>query len=156
MNYFLTEKFTSAPKQMAKPEYLTEIFELDSNESIGTCELPQYNAMLYFAETAAKQTPLIYVLLEQLGKIKEHNKLAVSYSKEKERVYITAAQGDMLLLANSYKVTDFTTAFYYISLVTQQAMFNPHLTQINVLGELAKYEKILLNTYYKGIEYCQL
>ncbi len=137
---------------MADAGYLNEIFNIAQNESIGNLELEQYNAVLYFAAEESDATPLIYHLLQQLQQTKEHNKLCVSYNKKVGIVYVAAAQGDKLLLANSYKAADFTTALYFIMLATQQVMFNPHLTQVNVYGNIEPEDEALLNTYYKGIQ----
>ncbi len=153
MNYSFTEKFTLVPKQMANAGYLNGIFDITQNESIGSLELEQYGAVLHFAAEKQDSTPLIYHLLQHLKEIKEHNKLSVSYNKENGVIFVAAAQGEKLLLANSYKAADFTTALYYITLVAQQVMFNPQLTMVNIYGKIGAGNEDLLNTYYKGIEY---
>ncbi len=153
MNYSYTEKFTMVPKAMANSAYLNGIFEIGPNEEVGSQELAQYDAILYYAQDTPDRLPVIYRLLLSLDDSIEHNKLSVSYNREIGVVFVAAAQGKRLLIANSYRASDFTTAFYYISLVTQQVMFNPNVTLVRLLDEVGPEDEALLNSYYKGIEY---
>lgn len=161
MNYFyFTEKFTLSPKKLRNPDYLRELFTVEEQEEIREIELPCYNAILTFAEpTAAKSRnngdnnvyPFIYTLLNSTSKIEEYNKILIYFNRERQMTQIVAAEGEKLLLANTYKTVDFKSALYFIALVTQQTLFNPQLTKIHVYGTIEPEEESLLKTYYQGV-----
>lgn len=151
-NYYITEKFTLVPQGYGKIEYLKELFTIEEDEKIFTRTVANYNATLIYAATQEDKEPLIKVMIENLHSIKEHNKIIVHYNRSGNRTYITAAEGDKLLLANSYRTTDTKNVLYFITLVCGQIMFNPQLTTIHYMGELGEELKQLIATYYQGTD----
>lgn len=149
MDYSITDKFTLVPQQMDSPEFIKELFGTCTNENIAHVAIEQYGAVLYFIKDNTESLPIICFLLKEIGEIKEHNKIAVSFCKEKQIVFITAAEGEKLRLANSYKAADFTTALYFIMLATQQMMFNPLLTELHFYNAMEPQDIELVNRYFK-------
>ena len=155
-NRFFTDKFTLVPTSMYRPDYLSDLFDIDQQEEIKTIEIPLFNATLAFAlpknNGSQNKVPVIYTLLEHIKEIPEHNKIVVHYCKDSNKVQIVAAEGNNLLLANSFKCNHQNTLLYYITLVCQQVMFNPHLTRIYTDGQFEKSEEELLKRYFQGIK----
>lgn len=149
MNYSITDKFTLVPQHMDSPEFIKKLFGSCPDENIGHIDIAQYGAVLYFVKEDKEALPIIYFLLQQLREIKEYNKVAVNFCKQKQIVFIAAAEGQKLMLVNSYKAADFTTAIYFIMLVTQQMMFNPLLTELHFYSTMDQQEKELINRYFK-------
>lgn len=151
-SYFITEKFTIAPKPLYREEYLKEMFEVAENEEVKALELEKYNAVLSFVskkgDDAANLQPLAYVLIEYAQTLQDHNKIVINYSKEHKLTHIVAMEGEKLLLANTYRTTDVKSVLYFISLVAQQVMFNPHLTKVHVYGELDPEGVQLVEKYF--------
>ena len=151
--YFITDKFTLVPTALCKPEYLTGLFALDRDESVQSIGLPQFNATLLYAANNIEtgKSPLIYKLIDQIESIQEHNKVIIHYSKELKILQVVAAEERKLLLANSFKCHHPNTILYYLTLVCQQVMFNPHLTKISVYGDIESQEEALIKKYFQGI-----
>lgn len=153
--YFITDKFTLVPTALSRPEYLTGLFALEKEESVQSIELPRFNATLLYAGKNGDndKRPLIYKLLDQIEGIQEHNKIIIHHSKELNMLQVVAAEEKKLLLANSFSCHHPNTTLYYLTLVCQQVMFNPHLTKITVCGEIGKEEEELIKRYFQGIIY---
>lgn len=151
-SYFITKKFTIAPKPLYKEEYLKEMFEVAENEAVKALELEKCNAVLSFVskkeDDAANLQPLVYVLIKYAETLQEHNKIVINYSKEHKLTHIIAMEGGKLLLANTYRTTDVKSVLYFICLVAQQVMFNPHLTKVHVYGELEPEGVQLVEKYF--------
>ena len=150
-SYFITEKFTIAPKPLYREEYLKEMFEVAENEAVKVLELEKSNAVLTFVskkDDDANLQPLAYVLIKYAQTLQDYNKIVINYSKEHKLTHIVAMEGEKLLLANTYRTTDVKSVLYFISLVAQQVMFNPHLTKVNVYGELEPEGIKLLERYF--------
>ena len=151
-SYFITEKFTIAPKPLYREEYLKEMFEVAENEAVKALELEKSNAVLAFVskkdDDDANLQPLAYVLIKYAQTLPDHNKIIINYSKEHKLTHIVAMEGEKLLLANTYRTTDVKSVLYFISLVAQQVMFNPHLTKVHVYGELEPEGIQLLERYF--------
>ena len=124
-------------------------------------EIPEHDAVLIYAipnaissrifkiQKKAKYTPMIYKMIQSVSSCTDHNKVFVHLSKG--HIHIVAAEGDKLLLANSYKANDFITAQYYIFLVIKEVMFNPEFTTVQVFGTLEKSQLKSLSKYFKGV-----
>ncbi|MBR4882786.1 MAG: DUF3822 family protein, partial [Bacteroidales bacterium] len=118
-SYFITEKFTIAPKPLYREEYLKEMFEVAENEAVKVLELEKSNAVLTFVskkDDDANLQPLAYVLIKYAQTLQDYNKIVINYSKEHKLTHIVAMEGEKLLLANTYRTTDVKSVLYFISL----------------------------------------
>lgn len=153
--YIITEKFTLVPTDCYKSNYLEEIFELNEKEVIESYNLPHFNATLACAiqknDPNKNNGPLILFLINSLERIKDHNKLIISYNKKLNLLHIVAGEENKLLLANSFKCSHKNTMLYFITLVCQQVMFNPLISGINVYGKLEMEEEMLIKKYFQKI-----
>lgn len=154
-SYFITEKFTIAPKPLYKEEYVREMFEVAENEVVKTLELEKCNALLSFIaqkdDNGENLVPLAYVLIKYAATIQDHNKIVINYNKGEKLTHIIAMEGEKLILANTYRTTDVKSVLYFISLVAQQVMFNPHLTKVHIYGELEEEGVQLIEKYFAGV-----
>ena len=156
-NYITTEKFTLIPTKWYKQEYLGEIFELKEAEVVKSYTLPSHNATLVcaFPEDNAKKdaTPLVMYLIGYLDKITDHNKIIINYNKELNLLTAVAAEGNKLLMANSFRCTHINTLLYFLTLICQQVMFNTQITCINIYGKIETEEEKLISGYFQKISY---
>ncbi len=154
-SYFITEKFTIVPKPLYREEYLKEMFEFAENEEVKVLELEKYNAILSYiapnGDNSGNLQPLVYTLIKYAGTLKDYNKIVINYSKGHKLTHIVAMEGEKLLLANTFRTTDVKSVLYFICLVAQQVMFNPHLTKVHLYGEFEPEGVQLIEKYFAGI-----
>ncbi len=155
MTYFYTHKFLLEPEPLFDPEHLRELYTVEENEEIVSEHLPRYKARLVYAKESVFEgrelKPVITALIEWVMEIEEHNKVAIYYSRSNKMVTIVVAEGERLLLANSYRCTNAETLLYFLSLASQQVVFNPQITRIHSYGELEKSAEDLLKRYFNGV-----
>ena len=158
-NHFITEKFTLVPTSIYKPELLLELYPVDNNEEIKSIDLAEHNATLVYAAKNdgdnAGKLPLVHLLIEMLKEIHDHNRIVVNYSSNMKLLHLVAARDENLLLANTFRCTHINTLLYFLTLVCQQAMFNPQITAINLVGKLNSEDETLLLRYFQKIIYVQ-
>jgi hypothetical protein len=128
-------------------------------------DLPEHEAKLIYAipnsissrifkiQKRAKYYPTIYDMIQRLPQLQDNNKVLIHFSKG--HVHIVAGEGQRLLLANSYKADDFTSAQYYLFLVIKEVMFNPEFTTLQVMGEIDRSRMKSLSKYFKGVKICE-
>ncbi|MBP5210784.1 MAG: DUF3822 family protein [Bacteroidales bacterium] len=125
---------------------LSELVELTPNDRVKHIELPEFKAVLLYCNTL----PPVKKLLDLLPKISDYNKMIVEVSGGE--AHLVLAAGEKLLLVNSYKVPDFTTALYFIFAALKEFQINPEMTTFYHFGELAYEQKELLFRYFLGVE----
>ena len=150
--------FTLVPANFFRPEAareaLAEVARLEEGERVAFAEIPAYSAVLvYSVSGSAAAPPEILCVLQELPACPEYNKLLCSW---KDGVlYLAIAQGKSLLLANSYRAQDFTTAQYYIFLAMKSLQLNPEVTTIRFRHSLSPEQEMALYRYFKAVE-CSL
>lgn len=82
--------------------------------------------------------------------MKHHNRVVASYGDS--FLTLVISEGDKLLLCNSYKAEDFTTALYYVFFAIRQFQFNPEVTTIYFRNELDEDSQMMLYRYFSGVE----
>ena len=99
-----------------------------------------------------KTTPLpeIYYMLKSLSDLEEYNKIVASYVDGV--LYLVIAQGRTLLLCNTYKAPDFTTAEYFIFLAMKKLQLNPEMSTITFRTPLDEEEEMSLYRYFKNVD----
>lgn len=161
-----TEKYTLIPKKYFKEDSLkdelSKLYTLDELDELYSVELPYFDAVLayvipnsitspvYLAQKGSKFYPVSYPLINQLHSIEDHNRLIVYFKKGS--VHVIAAQGDQLLLCNTYPAKDFNTAIYFIFLAVKEVMFNPELTTLNLFGSVSFKDYRSISRYFKEIK----
>ena len=148
------KKFTLVPEAFFDKEktyqILAEAVRLKETDKVYYKELPEQKAVLVYAADTESDLPPVAGLIGALGRIADHNKVVAAV--ENGTVSIALAEGDRLLLANSYPAPDAVTAEYFLFATLKQFQLNPAVSTVYFLGE-APYE--LLNDlfrHFKGVE----
>ena len=149
--------FTLVPSNFFNPaaerETLAEVADLKEGDKVSHIEIPQYDAVLIYTVDGGSSVsgyPGIYGILQDLPKCPEYNKILCCI--EDGTLYLAIAQGKNLLLANYYKVKDFTTAEYFIFLAMKSLQLNPEVSTISWKSGLSKDEEMSLYRYFKSVE----
>ena len=149
--------FTLVPSHFFDPatarEALSEVAQLKDGDAVGYIEIPQYDAVLVYAQdgdSAVSDRPEIYRILMRLPACPEYNKILCS--QQDGRLYLAVAQGKNLLLANSFPARDFTTAEYYIFLALNSLQLNPEISTVCWLTPLDAEDEMSLYRYFKAVE----
>ena len=153
-------KFTIVPSQFFNPEKcaetLSEVAVPDSDEKVGYCRIPQYDAVLIYAaqsNVSGKDDalPEMFYILRDLQKCKEYNKIVCSWVDG--NLFLAIAQGKSLQLANVFSASDFVTVEYYIFLALKSIPLNPEVSTICFRTPIDRDEEISLYRYFKSVEY---
>ena len=169
----LTHKFTLVPEQFFVPEEarstLAEVVTLRDDDSVSHVPVPQYGAVLIYSNSideslskaisntvltvSGESSPIlpeIYFILRELPSCPDYNKILATYKDG--YLHLAVAQGKSLLLANSYRAVDFTTAEYYIFLALKTLQLNPEVSTISWRMPLSPEEEMSLYRYFKAVE----
>ena len=126
---------------------LSELFPLDASEQVSHIAVPRFDAVMVYA---GDRVPVLYDMLCATERCTEYNKVLVSIADG--AVDIVLAQGEKLLLANSYPAVDFTTAEYFIFFAMKSLQLNPEVSTITMMTELSAEEEMSLYRYFKSVE----
>ena len=129
---------TLIPQNFHKPELsreeLTAVARIPEGAVVESVDVPEFGAVLVYSTSLggtlhkvlsesvlkldgnkAKPLPETYYMLKDVLEIPEYNRILASYIDGV--LYLVVAQGKTLLLCNSFKAPDFTTAEYFIFMV---------------------------------------
>lgn len=144
-------KFTLVPSEYFNPEsagdILSKVVLLEQGEPLSFLDLPEHKAVLVYA---GKTRPAVYDMVMSLFKIREHFKIIANYSDG--YLYLVIAQGNELMLCNSFPASDFVTAQYYIFLSLKKLQLNPQVSAIYFTSELTSEQTMALFSYFKNVE----
>ena len=169
-----TPKVALVPEQFYSPaaanKLLSDVVSLKEDERVESIYVPEYGAVLLYSNnigetltkvvsetvmrtdgSKASPLPVMYYMLKSLGKIQDYNKIVAAYKDGV--VYIALAQGSTLLLCNSYKAPDFTTAQYFIFLAMKKLQLNPEMSSISFMTHLDYEQEMSLYRYFRSVEY---
>ena len=147
--------FTLVPSAFYDPaserQTLAEIADIEEGYRVEHVDIPQYDAVLIFTRDGDSDfsVPEIANVLSKLPQCPEYNKILCSIRDNE--LSLAIAQGRNLLLANSWKVQDFTTALYYIFLAVKSLQINPEMSGICFLSRLGEEDEMLLYRYFKSV-----
>jgi hypothetical protein len=82
--------------------------------------------------------------------LEEYNKILASYADGV--LYLTVAQGNNLMLCNSFKAQDFTTAEYFIFMVMKRLQLNPEVSTITFRTPLDMEQEMSLYRYFSKVD----
>ena len=132
-------------------EYLAQVVDISPGEQVYSAFLPDYNAYLVWATPSAEEEkPEMFGILQDLRKCPDYNKILCSW--DGVELCLAIAQGKSLLLANTYKAKDFTTAEYWIFLALRSLQLNPEISTICIRGALGAEDEMSLYRYFKAVE----
>ena len=129
-------------------DILSRTVKLDQEDKVEYISLPELSAELVYS--LSQDLPELYYLLKKLPEIKEYNKIAASYGDGVLSLVI--AQGDNLLLANTFEAADFTTAEYFLFMAVRKLQLNPELSVVHFMSVLTGEEEMSLYRYFKSVE----
>ena len=168
-----TPKCTLVPQQFHIPEdsrsILERVAEIKESDVVEHVSVPQFASVLVYSNTIgeslsriisdmvvrtdgskARPLPELYHMLMQIQSVQEYNKILASYMDG--YLYLTIAQGRTLLLCNSFKAQDFTTAEYFIFLAMKKLQLNPEMSTIHFRTQLAEEDEMSLYRYFRNVE----
>jgi hypothetical protein len=162
-----THKFTCIPRQIHKKgdelSALKRLFQIEDLEEINTVTLEEQEMVLIYAANSTMLNkikeyqpnislyPSIYLYLRYLPLFKEHNKIFFQYIKDK--VIITIAEGNKILLCNSYPAQHFNSALYFLLLALKEVQFNPEHTTVYISGNIRDLEILDISKYFSSVKY---
>ena len=168
-----TPKCALVPQQFHKPEIsrqiLSQVTDVTDTDPVEYISVPQFASVLVYSNaigeslskvisdmvlrtdgTRTATLPELYHMLQSLHLISDYNKILASYKDG--YLYLVIAQGNTLLLCNSYQAQDFTTAEYFIFLAMKKLQLNMEMSSVYFRTELAEEEEISLYRYFKNVE----
>ena len=168
-----TPKCALIPSQFHSPEasrmLLSEVVSLKESDPVDYVAVPDQAAVLVYSNaigetlskvisetvlcadgSKVKPLPELYFMLRDLKKVTEYNKILASYMDG--YLYLVIAQGKTLLLCNSFRATDFTTAEYFIFLMMKKLQLNPEVSTICFRTSLDQEQELSLYRYFRSVE----
>ena len=169
-----TPKATLVPAQFYSPEVahklLSEVVTLKDSDLVESVQVPEYNAVLVYSNnigetltrvvsetvlcsdgSKAHPLPVMYHMLKSLPSLPDYNKIMAAYMDG--ILYLVLAQGATLLLCNSFKAPDFTTAQYFIFLAMKKLQLNPEMSTITFMTSLDYEQEMSLYRYFRSVEH---
>lgn len=147
------QKCTLVPTRYFREEasrcILSDLYTLSDDEVIRHIAIPEYDAVMVYTE-AGESLPELYHMIRDLGKCSEYNKILVSHVDG--WLHLLIAQGNRLLLANSYRAEDFATAQYFVFFAMRSLQLNPEVSVISVRSELTDEMEMSLYRYFQSVE----
>ena len=169
-----TPKASLVPSQFYSSEIahklLSEVVSLKEGEHVESVDVPEYNAVLVYSNnigetltrvvsetvlftdgSKARPLPIMYYMLKSLTSLSDYNKILAAYMDGV--LYLALAQGGTLLLCNSFKAPDFTTAQYFIFLALKRLQLNPEMSTITFMTPLDYEQEMSLYRYFRSVEH---
>ena len=94
--------------------------------------------------------PEMYYMLRDVFNLPDYNRILASYMDGV--LYLVVAQGKTLMLCNSFRAPDFTTAEYFIFMVLKKLQLNPEVSTITFRTPLTDEQEISLYRYFKRVD----
>lgn len=156
-----------APERAA--EMLADVVAVGKDDAVDYVGVPHSGAVLVYSDSiggmlpkvisetvrhggggTAHPLPELYYMLGQLPLIADYNKILASYMDD--YLYLVIAQGKTMLLCNSYKAPDFTTAEYFIFYALKKLQLNPEVSTVFFRTPLLEEQEMSLYRYFKNVE----
>jgi hypothetical protein len=142
---------------------------LNETDQVCNVDVPQFGAVLIYSNsigeslsraisdtiltTAGNKSevfPELYYILGALPQCRDYNKILASFCDG--YLYLAIAQGKSLLLCNSFKAADFTTAEYFLFMAMKKLQLNPEVSTICFRTPLGADEEMSLYRYFNSVE----
>ena len=150
-------------------QMLNAVADVEKGDDVASVPVPEFAAVLVYSnmigetlsravsETVldkdglkAKPLPEMYYMLRSVLDLPDYNKILASYMDGV--LYLVIAQGRTLLLCNSFKAPDFTTAQYFIFMSMRKLQLNPEVSTISFRTPLSEEDEMSLYRYFKNVE----
>ena len=168
-----TPKVSLVPEQFhdvaADGQMLSNVADVTDGDPVCSIHVPEFAAVLLYSnnigETLSKVVsetvldkagnktrplPEMYYMLRSVLELPDYNKILASYMDG--TLYLVIVQGRSLLLCNSFKAPDFTTAEYFIFLAMKRLQLNPEVSTIAFRTSLTEEEEMSLYRYFKNVD----
>lgn len=129
---------------------LEQVASLKAEDRVGFAALPQFDAVLVYS-TPDGSIPQLFDVLSKVGLCSEYNKILASW--QDGCLSLAIAQGNTLLLSNTFPAGDFTTAQYFIFAAVKSLQLNPEMSSICFLTPLDESEEMSLYRYFRSVEH---
>ena len=169
-----TPKVALVPTQFYAPEearrLLAEVVTLNEEDTVNSVEIAELGAVLVYSNdigqtltrvlsetvlnndgSKSQPLPMTYYMLKSLSNLHEYNKILAAYMDGV--LYLVLAQGGTLLLCNTFKAPDFTTAQYFIFLALKRLQLNPEMSTITFMTQLDQEQEMSLYRYFRSVEH---
>ena len=169
----LTPYCTLVPQDFFNPqaakEQLSDVVSLLEGAVVESVSVPELASVLIYSSSVGgtlhkvlaesvlltdgnkvKPLPEMYYMLKDLSGLPDYNRILASYMDGV--LYLVVAQGKTLLLCNSFKAPDFTTAEYFIFMVMKKLQLNPEMSTITFRTPLTDEQEISLYRYFKSVD----
>ena len=124
---------------------------LYSNDNGGTLHRVIAESVLQVDGSKSRPYPELYYMLESLSQIRDYNRIVASYMDGV--LYLVISQGNTLLLCNSYKAQDFTTAQYFLFWAMKKLQLNPEMSTVYFRTPLSEEQELSLYRYFMNVEH---
>ncbi len=159
VKYKPTTRFTMVPLELSNNNVhhiiMDELFDSDKDQAqIKSLDIPHYNTKILYSflkDGGNKVLPTIYKYLITLPTLRDYNKVILEYNLLKDTSLIVVAEGDKLLIANSYKTINFATAIYYILEILNKSQMNPKQTNVNIYGSVHPFDLKKLEKFVRRV-----
>ena len=168
-----TPKVSLVPEQFhdvaADGQMLSNVADVEDGDPVSSIHVPEFAAVLQYSnnigETLSKVVsetvldkagnktrplPEMYYMLRSVLDLPDYNKILASYMDG--TLYLVIVQGRSLLLCNSFKAPDFTTAEYFIFLAMKRLQLNTEVSTIAFRTSLTEEEEMSLYRYFKNVD----
>ena len=143
-------------------QIMADLFDIQESRPIYSLDVPHYGAKLIYCweeenghlKPIKELVPTVFLHIEQLPKIQEHNKLIMDFRQESKECCILLAEGDRLIGVNCYHTADFGTAIYYMLELLNKSQINPQQSVVNLYGSVTDSELERLGGYVKSFKIC--
>ena len=148
---------------------LQDVVRLPEGAVVDSVEIPEFGAVLIYSNSIggtlhkviadsvlmidgnkAQLLPEMYYMLKEVLNIGEYNRILASYMDGV--LHLVVAQGKTLLLCNTFKAPDFTTAEYFIFMVMKKLQLNPEMSSVTFRTPLNEEQEMSLYRYFKSVD----
>ena len=165
---------TLVPENFHRPELsqsmLSEVVHLPEGAVVDYQPVPEYGAVMIYSNNVGgtlhkvlaesvlkvdgskvKPLPELYYMLKALPSIPDYNRILASYMDG--YLYLVIAQGKTLLLCNSFKAPDFTTAEYFLFMAMKKLQLNIEMSTVYFRTHLSEEQEISLYRYFLNVDH---
>ena len=156
-------------RQESARQQLQETVRIPDEAVVEYVNVPEFGAVMVYSNTLGgtlhkvisesvlmvdgnkvRPLPEMYYMLKEVLRLSEYNRILASYMDGV--LYLVVAQGKTLLLCNSFKAPDFTTAQYFIFMVMKKLQLNPEMSTIAFRTSLTEEQEMSLYRYFKSVD----
>ena len=169
----LTPYCTLVPKDFhsseSSIEQLSAVVALPEDAVVESVSVPEFASVLVYSSSVGgtlhkvlaesvrltdgnkvRPLPEMYYMLKDVLALPDYNRILASYMDGV--LYLVISQGKTLLLCNSFKAPDFTTAEYFIFMVMKKLQLNPEVSTITFRTPLTDEQEMSLYRYFKSVD----